>query len=253
MYGDELVAMLPRVQGDLGSGQPAQSGQGDRAVPDQFQPPARPDLSSPQSSKPGSAFPTITAASRMRRRAASGSASAAARQVGDEVMCPSYLATGEEKHSTRGRAHLLHEMTRGEVIADGWDSDAVEDALVAVPRLQGMQGRLPGRRRRRDVEGRVPGASLCQADAVRARPLRWDRSTAGRSSRRSCAGARQRRLRERDRRSGRPESIRARDLPRFASRTFRDWFRERGSRAHRRRSRADLARHVQQPFPARRR
>ena len=51
------------------------------------------------------------------------------RQVGDEVMCPSYLVTGEEKHCTRGRAHLLHEMTRGEVIADGWDSDAVEDAL----------------------------------------------------------------------------------------------------------------------------
>jgi FAD/FMN-containing dehydrogenase/Fe-S oxidoreductase len=51
------------------------------------------------------------------------------RQLGDEVMCPSYLATGEEKHSTRGRAHLLHEMTRGEVIGDRWDSEAVEDAL----------------------------------------------------------------------------------------------------------------------------
>ncbi len=49
--------------------------------------------------------------------------------VGNEVMCPSYLVTHEEKHSTRGRAHLLHEMVRGEVIRDGWDSEEVEDAL----------------------------------------------------------------------------------------------------------------------------
>ena len=30
------------------------------------------------------------------------------------TMCPSYLVTREEKHSTRGRAHLLFEMLRGE-------------------------------------------------------------------------------------------------------------------------------------------
>ena len=28
-------------------------------------------------------------------------------------MCPSYMATREEKHSTRGRAHLLWEMLQG--------------------------------------------------------------------------------------------------------------------------------------------
>jgi len=49
--------------------------------------------------------------------------------VGNEVMCPSYLVTNQEKHSTRGRAHLLHEMVRGEVIRDGWNSTEVEDAL----------------------------------------------------------------------------------------------------------------------------
>jgi hypothetical protein len=32
------------------------------------------------------------------------------------VMCPSYRVTREEEHSTRGRAHLLWEMTQGEVI-----------------------------------------------------------------------------------------------------------------------------------------
>ncbi|MGW2328299.1 FAD-binding and (Fe-S)-binding domain-containing protein [Streptomyces sp. NPDC001700] len=45
------------------------------------------------------------------------------------VMCPSYRVTRDEKDSTRGRARLLHEMTRGEVITDGWRSREVRDAL----------------------------------------------------------------------------------------------------------------------------
>jgi FAD/FMN-containing dehydrogenase/Fe-S oxidoreductase len=45
------------------------------------------------------------------------------------VMCPSYRATGEEMHSTRGRARLLFEMANGEVIKGGWDSTEVDDAL----------------------------------------------------------------------------------------------------------------------------
>jgi Fe-S oxidoreductase len=44
-------------------------------------------------------------------------------------MCPSYRATRDEKHSTRGRAHLLFEMMHGGPLAKGWKSDAVEDAL----------------------------------------------------------------------------------------------------------------------------
>ncbi|MDD7813395.1 FAD-linked oxidase C-terminal domain-containing protein [Mycobacterium sp. CSUR Q5927] len=45
------------------------------------------------------------------------------------TMCPSYQVTREEKHSTRGRARLLFEMLRGEVIQDGWQSREVADAL----------------------------------------------------------------------------------------------------------------------------
>ena len=45
------------------------------------------------------------------------------------TMCPSYRATGEERYSTRGRARLLWEMLQGEVIADGWQSDDVKEAL----------------------------------------------------------------------------------------------------------------------------
>jgi len=47
----------------------------------------------------------------------------------DGVMCPSYRATKDEQHSTRGRSRLLFEMLRGEVITDGWRSTAVRDAL----------------------------------------------------------------------------------------------------------------------------
>ena len=45
------------------------------------------------------------------------------------VMCPSYRATGEEQHSTRGRAHLLWEMLAGSLREEGFQSDAVHEAL----------------------------------------------------------------------------------------------------------------------------
>ncbi|MEV0735257.1 FAD-binding and (Fe-S)-binding domain-containing protein [Streptomyces sp. NPDC050549] len=48
---------------------------------------------------------------------------------GASVMCPSFRATGDEAHSTRGRARLLHEMLAGELVTDGWQSTEVRDAL----------------------------------------------------------------------------------------------------------------------------
>jgi FAD/FMN-containing dehydrogenase/Fe-S oxidoreductase len=45
------------------------------------------------------------------------------------AMCPSYMATREEKHSTRGRAHLLWELLQGEVLESGWQNEDVKDAL----------------------------------------------------------------------------------------------------------------------------
>ena len=45
------------------------------------------------------------------------------------VMCPSYRATGDEQHSTRGRAHLLWEMLAGSLREEGFQSDAVNQAL----------------------------------------------------------------------------------------------------------------------------
>jgi len=53
----------------------------------------------------------------------------ACRKTEGGVMCPSYRATGEEKHSTRGRAHLLWEMLAGSLRTEGFGSEAVHEAL----------------------------------------------------------------------------------------------------------------------------
>jgi Fe-S oxidoreductase len=45
------------------------------------------------------------------------------------VMCPSYLATSEEKDNTRGRARVLQEMVNGSLITGGWRAPEVHAAL----------------------------------------------------------------------------------------------------------------------------
>nr|WP_091673184.1 FAD-binding and (Fe-S)-binding domain-containing protein [Amycolatopsis marina] len=59
------------------------------------------------------------------------------------VMCPSYRATREEEHSTRGRARLLFEMLNGDVITDGWRSEAVYDALDLCLACKGCRSDCP--------------------------------------------------------------------------------------------------------------
>lgn len=59
------------------------------------------------------------------------------------TMCPSYMATGEEMHSTRGRAHLLAEMVEGDVITDGWKSEAVREALDLCLSCKACKGECP--------------------------------------------------------------------------------------------------------------
>ncbi|MEU1330046.1 FAD-binding and (Fe-S)-binding domain-containing protein [Streptomyces sp. NPDC005865] len=59
------------------------------------------------------------------------------------VMCPSFRATGEEAHSTRGRARLLHEMLAGEVVTDGWRSTEVKDALDLCLSCKGCRSDCP--------------------------------------------------------------------------------------------------------------
>ena len=58
-------------------------------------------------------------------------------------MCPSYQVTREEKDCTRGRAHLLLEMMNGEVLTDGWKSEAVKDSLDLCLACKGCKGECP--------------------------------------------------------------------------------------------------------------
>ncbi|MGH3988902.1 MAG: FAD-binding and (Fe-S)-binding domain-containing protein, partial [Pseudonocardiaceae bacterium] len=54
----------------------------------------------------------------------------ACRQLaGPGVMCPSFQVTRDEKHSTRGRAHLLAEMLAGDLVTGGWQSSELHEAL----------------------------------------------------------------------------------------------------------------------------
>jgi Fe-S oxidoreductase len=65
------------------------------------------------------------------------------RREGGGTMCPSYMVTHDEQHSTRGRARLLFEMMQGEVITDGWRSEAVRDALDLCLACKGCFGDCP--------------------------------------------------------------------------------------------------------------
>ncbi|MGW0814283.1 FAD-binding and (Fe-S)-binding domain-containing protein [Streptomyces viridiviolaceus] len=63
--------------------------------------------------------------------------------AGPSVMCPSFRVTGEEEHSTRGRARLLHEMLAGELVTDGWRSTEVRDALDLCLSCKGCRSDCP--------------------------------------------------------------------------------------------------------------
>ena len=63
------------------------------------------------------------------------------------VMCPSYRVTREEEHSTRGRAHLLWEMTQASredgIIRDGWRSEEVKHSLDLCLACKGCKSDCP--------------------------------------------------------------------------------------------------------------
>jgi Fe-S oxidoreductase len=60
------------------------------------------------------------------------------------TMCPSYMVTREEKHSTRGRARLLWEMLEGQVIGkNGWRDEHVKEALDLCLACKGCKSDCP--------------------------------------------------------------------------------------------------------------
>ena len=148
------------------------------------------------------------------------------------IMCPSYRATMEEKHSTRGRAHLLFEMMNGEVIKDGWKSEAVFDALDLCLACKGCKTDCPmnvdmatykaeflshyyeGKRRPRHAYSM--GLIYWWARLASLAPgiVNFVTQMPGLSNLAKFAGG----------------IAQQRSIPKFASVTFKDWFRKRGVR-----------------------
>jgi FAD/FMN-containing dehydrogenase/Fe-S oxidoreductase len=148
------------------------------------------------------------------------------RNLGSLTMCPSFQATREERHSTRGRARLLLEMLQGEPLEGGWHEEAVKESLDLCLSCKGCTGECP-------VQVDMPtykAEFLSHYYAHRRRPVRhyllglmpwWGRAAAqmprtanaaANAPWLSAAGKRMLGLA--------PE----RDAPRFATETFRAWF-----------------------------
>ncbi len=65
------------------------------------------------------------------------------RDTDQGTMCPSYMVTKDEKHTTRGRSRILYEMLEGDTISDGFRSDEVHDALDLCLSCKGCKGDCP--------------------------------------------------------------------------------------------------------------
>src|ERR1051326_515874 len=58
-------------------------------------------------------------------------------------MLPSYMATHEEMHTTRGRARLLFEMLQGSPLRHRWRNKTVHEALDLCLSCKGCKGDCP--------------------------------------------------------------------------------------------------------------
>jgi FAD/FMN-containing dehydrogenase/Fe-S oxidoreductase len=65
------------------------------------------------------------------------------RRLDGGTMCPSYQVTREEEHSTRGRARLLFEMFEGKVVPQSWRNEAVKESLDLCLACKGCKGDCP--------------------------------------------------------------------------------------------------------------
>jgi FAD/FMN-containing dehydrogenase/Fe-S oxidoreductase len=148
------------------------------------------------------------------------------RNLGSVTMCPSFHATREERHSTRGRSRLLFEMLKGDVVTDGWRDDAVKESLDLCLSCKGCTGDCP-------VQVDIPtykAEFLAHYYSKRRRPLThyvlgllpWWGPVAARTPRLANALSRAPGLSGAGKRMiGIAEE---RDPPTFARQTFRDWF-----------------------------
>ncbi len=64
-------------------------------------------------------------------------------EADNNTMCPSFMVTREERHTTRGRAHLLWEMLEKGPIQQGWKSEEVKEGLDLCLSCKGCKGDCP--------------------------------------------------------------------------------------------------------------
>ena len=79
----------------------------------------------------------------------------ACRKKREGTMCPSFQATRDEKDSTRGRANLLRLAITGQLGFEGFTDPACPRGARPVPRMQGLQERVPDQCRHGPAQGRV--------------------------------------------------------------------------------------------------
>ncbi len=142
------------------------------------------------------------------------------------TMCPSYMATREEMHTTRGRSRILYEMLQGDTVRDGFRSDEVYEALDLCLSCKGCKGDCPvsvdmaaykaeflskyHKRRLRPPEAYTMGLIMFHARLASYVP-RLANLLANRKLVKRLGGI-----------------APAREMPPFARQTFKQWFAERG-------------------------
>jgi FAD/FMN-containing dehydrogenase/Fe-S oxidoreductase len=148
------------------------------------------------------------------------------------TMCPSYMATREEAHSTRGRAHLLFEALTGDFLGRDAADVALHDALDLCLACKGCKRECPAgvdmaaykaeflshyyRRHRRPLSAHLFGR-IHQAARMAQFAPHLANSLVNLPVSRTIAG--------------RLFGIhRARRLPAFAAQSFRSWFRRRSGK-----------------------
>ncbi|MEO9238805.1 MAG: FAD-linked oxidase C-terminal domain-containing protein, partial [Jatrophihabitantaceae bacterium] len=142
------------------------------------------------------------------------------------VMCPSYLATKDETHSTRGRARVLQELVNGSLITGGWRSSEVSEALDLCLSCKGCRSDCPA-----GVDmASYKAEALYQRYRRKRRPAshyalgwlpRWARA-ATRTPRLANAALKPKPLAALAKRLGGIDQ--RRPLPSFADQPFRRWF-----------------------------
>jgi Fe-S oxidoreductase/FAD/FMN-containing dehydrogenase len=65
------------------------------------------------------------------------------RKKNEGTMCPSYMVTLEDKHSTRGRANLMREILSGKLPADEFTGEHLYDALDLCLECKGCKAECP--------------------------------------------------------------------------------------------------------------